>query len=256
MRTRQAKQAMPTNLRVHIAPVGFQFRRITEPLISMQADKAYLVSYGREDDAANFFKQIVKHLEDNYEHIKVEQVFLDIWDLYACIGKFHEIISSEKGNHMYVNVSTGTKITAIAGMLACMLWGATPYYARVSYPSTKESDTLQTEHVSEPDILPTYDINKPKAEFMLVLSLIKQAGGRIRKADLIQKLEELGIIRPRDESKKEFTESAKHSQLRAILRPMETEWNYVRVESSGRRSEVFMTDQGDAALRIFGVTKT
>jgi hypothetical protein len=140
-------------------------------------------------------------------------------------------------------------------MLACMLWGATPYYARVSYPSTKESDALQTEHVLEPDILPTYDINKPRPEFMIVLSLIKQRGGQMRKAELIQKLERLNIIHPRDESRKEFTEGAKHSQLRAILDPMETEWKYVRVESSGRRSDVFLTDHGDAALRIFGVMK-
>lgn len=221
----------------------------------MQADKAYLISYAENDAAAKFFRQIVKHLDDNYEHIKVEEILLDIWNLYACIEKFREIILSEKGNHIYINVSTGTKITAIAGMLACMLWEATPYYARVSYPSTKESDTLQTEHVLEPDILPTYEINKPRAEFMLVLSLINQCGGRIRKAELIQKLERLNIIHPRDESRKEFTEGAKHSQLRAILEPMETEWKYVRIESSGRRSEVFLTDQGDAALRIFGVMK-
>jgi len=243
-------------LRVHIAPVGFQFRRVTEPLIAMQADKAYLISYSQDDAAAKFLRQIVKHLDDNYKHIKVEEVFLDIWNLYACIEKLRDIILSEKGNHIHINVSTGTKITAIAGMLACMLWGATPYYARVSYPSTKESDTLQTEHVLEPDILPTYDINKPRAEFMLVLSLIKQVGGRIRKAELIQKLEHLNVIHPRDESRREFTEGAKHSQLRAILKPMETEWKYVRVESSGRRSDVFLTDQGDAALRIFGVMKT
>lgn len=247
---------MSTNLRVHIAPVGFQFQRVTDPLIKMQADKVYLISYDRDDRAAKFFKQIVKHLLGNYEHIKLEEVFLDIWDLYACIEKFREIVLRERGNHVYINVSTGTKITAIAGMLACMLWGATPYYARVSYPSTNEPDPLQTEHVSDRDILPTYDINKPKAEFMLVLSLIKQSRGQIRKAQLIQELESLDVIHPRDESRKEFTEGAKHSQLRAILNPMENEWKYVRVESSGRRSDVFLTEQGDAALRIFGVMKT
>lgn len=247
---------MPTNLRVHIAPVGFQFRRVTEPLITMQADKVHLISYSRDDDAAKFFKQIVEHLENNYEHIKVEEVFLDIWDLYACIEKFREIILEEKGNHTYINVSTGTKITAIAGMLACMLWGAIPYYVPISYPSPKEPSILQTEHVEEPDILPAYDINKPKREYMLVLSFIKEAGGRMRKARLIEKLEDLDVIRPRDERKTEFTEGAKHSQLRAILKPMETEWKYVRVEASGRRSDVFLTDQGDAALRIFGAMRT
>jgi len=44
----------------------------------------------------------------------------------------------------------------------------------------------------------------------------------------------------------------KHSQLRAIIYPLEKEWGYVKVEYSGRRSEVILTEQGKAALRIFG----
>jgi hypothetical protein len=218
----------------------------------MQADKVYLVSFMEDDEARKFFVQIKKELADKYEHIKVEEVFIDIWDLFACIEKFREIILSERGNHVYVNVSTGTKITAMAGMLACMLWAATPYYARVSYPSLKATIDFHTEHVEDSEVLPVYDINKPKPEFMLVLSIIQQDGGRIRKARLIEKLEKLNIIRIRDERRTELSEAAKHSQLRAILDPMESEWKYLTIEASGRRSEVIITEQGKAALKIFG----
>lgn len=220
----------------------------------MQADKVYLVSFTRDDNAAKYFSRISKNLTQNYKHIKVEEVFVDIWDLYVCIERFREIILDEKGNHVYINVSTGTKITAIAGMLACMLWGATPYYAKVSYPSQTEAADLPTEQVDEPDILPTYEINKPRADFMLVLNLLNQAGGRMRKAQLIKKLEERSVIIGRDTPTKKLSDAAKHSQLRAILQPMEKDWNYVRIEASGRRSEVFVTEQGQKALRIFGVT--
>jgi len=243
---------MPANLRIHIAAVGFEFRRITEPLLHMQADKVYLVSFSENDDATKFFVQIKKELAQKYKHIKVEEIFIDIWDLYACIEKFREIILTEEGNHVYVNVSTGTKITAIAGMLACMLWGATPYYARVSYPSPKPAIDLHTEHVEDPDVLPVYGINKPRPEFMLALSIIEQNGGRMRKARLIEKLEGLGVIGIRDERKTELSEPAKHSQLRAILEPMESDWKYVTVQARGRRSEVIVTEQGRAALKIFG----
>lgn len=77
----------------------------------------------------------------------------------------------------------------------------------------------------------------------------------MRKAHLIEKLESLGIIRLRDERKSSLTEAAKHSQLRAIIEPLETEWKYVRVEASGRRSEVILTEQGKTALRIFGTQR-
>ena len=73
----------------------------------------------------------------------------------------------------------------------------------------------------------------------------------MRKRELIQELVKLKIIRPKEYKK--LTVAAKHSQLRAILNPLEKEWDYVKVEYSGRRSEVILTEQGKAALRIFGV---
>lgn len=45
----------------------------------------------------------------------------------------------------------------------------------------------------------------------------------------------------------------KHSQLRAILDPMETKWKFVEIESSVGRSDVSITENGKTALKIFGV---
>lgn len=129
---------MLPKLRVHISPVGFEFKRVTEPLIKMQADKVYLVSYQKHDSAQQFLEQIKKELGTKYSHILVKELFIDTWDLYQCIEKFREIIHNEKGNQVYFNVSTGTKITAIAGMLSCMLWNASPYYAKVDYLASKK----------------------------------------------------------------------------------------------------------------------
>ena len=115
---------METNLRIHISPVGFEFKRVTEPLIRMKADKVYLVSYQEKDSGEQYLQLIKKELSENYKHIRIEEIFIDIWDLYQCIEKFRKIILLEGNNHVYINVSTGTKITAIAGMFSCMLWNA------------------------------------------------------------------------------------------------------------------------------------
>jgi CRISPR locus-related DNA-binding protein len=245
---------MSGNLRVHIAPIGFEFLRITEPLIRMQADKVYLVTYQADDNAAKFFTKIRKELLQKYKHIKVEEVFIDVWDLYECIQKFREIIQGEKGNHVYINVSTGTKITAIAGMLSCMLWGASPYYAQIQYLAAKEIE-LPTEQVLDLEPLPVYDIRKPTDEEILVLSLLKAAEGKMRKSKLIEKLEGKGKIKIKDETVTKLTDAAKHSQLRAILEPMENKWKFIEVEASGRRSEVSITEKGRTALKIFGLNK-
>jgi hypothetical protein len=74
----------------------------------------------------------------------------------------------------------------------------------------------------------------------------------MRKVRFIEKLETIGVLRLRDENKSAFSEAAKHSQLQAILDPLETECKCVRVDASWRRSEVIMTEQGETALKIFG----
>lgn len=241
---------MPANLRVHIAPVGFEFKRVTEPLVRRQADKVYLVAYGQDDKAQRYMAMIKKELKENYSHIIVKEVYIDIWDLYECIQKFKDIIADEAGNHIYINVSTGTKITAIAGMLSCMLYKAEPYYAKVYFPDQPQT-TIPSEQVDDPETLPVYDINKPDPTFVVVLDLLEKSGGKMRKSKIIEKLEEKGIIRQKDETKVDFTKTAKHSQLRAILDPMEYDWNYITVDAKGRRSEVSITEQGRNARKIF-----
>src|SRR5579875_3908380 len=190
-----------------------------------------------------------------YRHIEVREIFVDVWDLYSCVQKFREIITSEHeaGNHVYVNVSTGTKITAIAGMLACMLWNATPYYAPLSYSNYRiKPDVSSVEQVGDTVVQPVFEAREPKLEALVVLGLIERSGGSIRKKQLIRELEQIGVIKLRDEAKTELTEAAKHSQLRALLDPMQNEWGYVKIEASGRHSTVSLTEKGKTALKIFG----
>ena len=242
---------MATPLRVHIAPIGFEFRRVTVPLIHMRADKVYLVKYKNGDEAANFYGQIEGELGQKYKHIQTEDVQLDIWDLYECIGKFREIMLQEKENHVYVNVSTGTKITAIAGMLSCMLWNAQPYYAPVSYEGRKRIVEV-SELVSDPVTFPAYGIHKPKPESMLILDLLRRHDGTMEKRRIIKELEAVGIIKKATDGEDDLSASAKHSKLRSLLDPMIRDWSLVSVRGSGRKSEVSIEPQGETALKIFG----
>ena len=242
---------MASNLRIHIAPVGFEVRRVTEPLICMRADKVYLVTYTDNDTVSKFFSEIKNELTSKYIHIEVKETYLDVWDLYSCIEEFRKIIFKEAGNNVYINVSTGTKITAIAGMLSCMMWNARPYYVSVSYPK-KETKDIPTEHILNTSVFPTYEINKPKPTFMQILHLLQSHGNSMKKFALIDELEAMGKIRSKSDSGRELDAHAKHSQLRALLDPMEKDWNLITIKASGSRSEVSITEQGETALRVFG----
>ena len=52
------------NLRIHIAPVGFEIDRIIIPAIDQKADKVWLIAHDNvaEDKAAQYREKIVKQL--------------------------------------------------------------------------------------------------------------------------------------------------------------------------------------------------
>src|SRR5436309_2377569 len=119
---------MQKDLRVHISPVGYDFNRVTDPLINGKADRVYLILHETDRGQSKFLTNIKKELQKKIPTVETKEYYLNIWNLYDCVQKFREIITKEKENHVFVNVSTGTKITAIAGMMSCMSFGADPYY--------------------------------------------------------------------------------------------------------------------------------
>ena len=102
---------MKPGLRVHIATVGFQVRRITEPLIRERADKVYLITHSRDDIAAAYLEKIIKILRKE-KYLKIEKRAMNIWDLFECLETYKKIINDEeherdKNSNIFVNVSTG-----------------------------------------------------------------------------------------------------------------------------------------------------
>jgi hypothetical protein len=236
------------NLRIHITAVGFDPpQRVTKPLIDLRADKAHLITH--EDDstkATKVLNDVRSIMSKKMPSCQLEVVKANIWNLESCFKEYRRIFSEEHGNHLYVNVSTGSRFVSIAGMLACMLWDGTPYYAKLDYVNNPD-------RVTETVFLPAYRIRQPDNELMAVLEVLFNNGGKMSKKMLISALQSpdkrLIPIYPEDSSK-----TAPHSKLRAYLEPLEREWGFVLTKSKGRRSEVAITERGKEALQIFGLT--
>lgn len=247
---------MTENLRIHISPIGYDFVRVTDPLIKSKADKVYFILHESDRGQSKFLEQIKKELKTKLPSIKTKEFYLDIWDLYGCVQKYKEVILKEQGNHISVNVSTGTKITAIAGMLSCMSWGASPYYVKFIHPSDSAVKKIQREAVFDKDDLPVFQINQPNATHLEILDLITKSGGKIKKKYLIQALEG-NIIPERSDDGHDLSIQSKHNRLRSMLNSMEKDWGFVTIDSSGGgRSIVSITKQGSQALEIFGKNKS
>ncbi len=240
---------MDSQLRIHVATVDHHIERIIEPMIKLRADKAYIVTYGEKDAAVEFLKKTKNILKKHRIPFKV--LFVDIWDLMACVEKFRDLIFEERGNQIFFNVSTGTKISAISAMLSCMIWNCHPYYAKSEYSEIKIQTKIPIEEINEIVSMPIYKMITPKKEYLQILSILEQNKGKVKKRQLIEELKTLKIIE--SSGVRNLSKPAEHGQLKTILDPM-IKMEYVSVETIGRNSIVTITHQGKNTLKIFGIS--
>src|SRR5207245_8010793 len=109
------------NLRVHIAPVGFEIDRIAIPAKQMKADRVWLLMHldPAKDRALGYMEKIRAILKK--EKIDVNLAYTDRFDLFKILRAVREIVEKEKDNNFLINCSSGSKIKAIACMMACMM---------------------------------------------------------------------------------------------------------------------------------------
>jgi CRISPR locus-related DNA-binding protein len=239
-----------TGLRIHIAPVGFKVNRVTEPIIRERADKVYLITHSNQDKAVPHLEKILKILKKE-KFLQIQKRYTNIWDFFECLQTYKQIMKEEQDRgHIYINLSTGSQIMSIAGMIACMIWGGTPYYAHIDYDNIKKdpADGLPEVKVDAIDELPVYSLSRPRLESLALLQILSKAGGNIKKSKLIEKLEEINLI------DKKQSVAAKHSRLKALLHPITggIDDPLVEVEYRGKQSNVILTAQGESTLKIFG----
>ena len=245
--------------RIHIAPVGFEVERIVDPILAERADRVYLLTRRADDAAAPFLKEVVRRIQAGDEGIDLRIEPAEIWDVFGALGVYRRIFEQEGRTDRHagdvvpirVNVSTGTKITAIAGTLACMLWRGEPYYVQVSkawYSGLDPTVRPVNDVVSRVDPVSVYELRAPGRELVEVLEALDRHGGSLRKRDLIRDLR----LDAADGAARPPTPQAQHSRLRHRLEPLELRWGFVALESGGRRGRVRLTPQGRLALALFG----
>ncbi|MBN2733694.1 MAG: hypothetical protein JXQ82_02400 [Methanomicrobiaceae archaeon] len=245
--------------RVHIAPVGYEIDRVVLPLIEMEADKVYLITEKvKEDDTGLYYlNDIEKKLLAQKKPVEIEKRGTDIVgrDLYDTLRVYRQIAEEESSNHIFINVSTGTKIHSIAGMMTCMIFKNvnnqfTPYYVvPADYDNEPEFGQQISIGCKEIKKMPNYRIEKPPEELIDVLEIISKTQNKyplISKKILIEELESSGMKLLNDKSKEGLV--AKYNALqRKYINPL-IEWDYIRLEKNGSRPIIKMTQEGINAL--------
>lgn len=246
MQTIHTMMTSLTNLRIHIAPVGFEIDRIVIPAKKMKADKVCLLMHGdpAKDKAKGYMEKIRAELKK--DKIEVEVVYSDRFDLFKILKSVKEIVQKEKENGIFVNLSSGSKIQAIACMMACMMFQGknklTPYYAEPESYATVKGAQLSS-GLKTIVQLPAYEIHTPKPVLVQALKIIKEQGGKITKKEMARLAHEnkLIVVNAREEN---FQQARFASLDKNIIQPLLREWKFVEIEQIGRNRWIKITPEG------------
>jgi hypothetical protein len=254
------KRSLIDTLRVHIAPVGFEVDRIVLPAIRKKADRVWLITDkpSHEDKGSPYAEAIEKKLKASNIDCNLQSA--DRTDLFDTLRALRTIIFHEKGNHILVNVSVGSKIQAIASMMACMMFRdmATikPYYVvPEKYANLlEEKKNQETEGMKDIITLPEYKIEIPSEKLIECMHMISQhKGNKITKRELKDLALNKSLIQvgKKDEQDKEARkdQAAYMALNKNLIEPL-MDWKFIDVEKIGSRHIVSLTDEGVNALRF------
>ncbi len=246
--------------RIHVAVQGLEIDRIMEPIINSKADKAHILIF-RDEKTERFMKQhriIKENLEKN--KIEVETVGVEIHDYNDLIQTFSKIIKTERKQHesceIFLNLSVGTKISAIAGMDACRLWGCTPYYViPEEYAPENQAKESLSKGVKEIIHPPLFEMVKPENNLIEALKLLDLKKGWMYKKEFKKKLLEKKMLRVQKkyaDPKEQAKVSAEYMALNhQYIKPLEDAWKFIQQEKVGRNIRLTITNRGREALEIF-----
>jgi len=238
--------------RVQIAPLGYEYARVLEPIYHYKADKVVLLRHlSEEDHEAEFQRELVQTLREN-ERIELETRECDLFDIDSAVEAFVSAIERYESDDVLVNVATGSKLTAIAGMMACQSTSATPFYVSPQFHNSDEAREAPQEplvdSVGEMFDLPVFQLEGPSSDQLSILAYLREDDGATKK-ELIQHARghSLSFI---TNSKSKSEEGLYRLLETHIIAPL-TDSDYVHIEKDGRKKRVYLNERGRDALRVF-----
>ncbi|RLI93374.1 MAG: hypothetical protein DRO89_00175 [Candidatus Altiarchaeales archaeon] len=245
-----------SELDVHIVPIGLEIDRAVMPLKKLNADKVYLLTQEKENGASRYFlTEIRKRIEGDCPHLKggiIIEKYEEWNDLSGIMSKICEIVRYERlqGNRVFINISSGGKLTGIAGAIISLMYDVRAYYVIPEvYNDRERREPLTTGYRTTLE-LPKFRIEKPDDRLVYVLWIINKYG-RTTQKKIVEELIDKGLMRSIGENGKELSKHALYGIFwRNFLRPIE-EKGWIKREGQRRSAKVHLTEEGKNVLRIF-----
>jgi len=270
--------------RVHIVPLGYEYDRIVEPL-RRSADLVYLLvddpTRGNETGTVDFDAPCTSQETDSASWIdstEYQREVRDEIDSFASVGGYpvqitdfydvmgvvttiaaHHNAGSPSGDNVYVNISSGPHVAAVAAAVGCMAVGARPYSIEPEEHAYDRQVKPQSKGAKSFEEIPMHPIKSPSRDQITVLRFVSEQtdkGYSVNKSSIIRHFEsgsnnsEAGLACLRGTEKK--TKSSKYGQLDSKVLNVLNKNGYINIEKRGRSKYVEITDSGQNILIAFG----
>jgi hypothetical protein len=245
-------------LRTHIAPVGFEVDRIVLPAIKMRAERVILVvNESSQDKAERFYKEVRKSLEN--ARITTEIVKVPFFNLMENIKLYTELIKNNRDQQLSLNISSGSKIQALAGFIAAMSAKSQgifviTYYVEPDKYTEDPPESPISRGCKRVDDLPIFPLHTPSREIQHAMVLLSRKS--YYKLELAIELAKTNLLTKNliGEDGKPIDEKARISLQNLvdnrILQPMVHD-KYATAEKVGRKVKITLTDFGREASNLY-----
>lgn len=235
---------------VHIAPLGYEYDRIVGPVEEYDVDVVYLLEHDDRVTAPEYHDEVRDRVAELGASLRSRSV--DLFDIYDVLGVVTTLVAEHDDDIVRVNVSSGSKLSAVGATIACMCTDATAYYVHPEGYRYADREERQSYGYADDEVLPTYPIESPTADQVAVMDFLAERNTdayTVKKKDIIEFAEEEGLSFVTDSDP--ANDKAKFALLNANVVDPLLDDGYVAVEDVGRRKQVTLTDTGEDALRAF-----
>ncbi|MFA9518643.1 DUF6293 family protein [Halopenitus sp. H-Gu1] len=238
--------------RIHIVPLGYEEDRIVKPVLSYDADEVLLLEPDPDSEEIHrpeYHERVRDQLRN--AGIEIETIECNIFNLYSSLGTIAELANEFREHNVYVNLASGSKVTAIGGMIACMATGAIPYYVRAeTYAGGDERPVASG--VKKIETLPKYHIEEPEPQHISILDYVT-TNEPVTKHNLIEygKHKELPFIARYDADGVQNPDRGYYRRLNTqIINPLLNR-GFIDVEKHSKYQYVTVTESGSNQLQAF-----
>ncbi len=259
---------------VHIVFNCEEEDRIIKPILDNKPSKIYYFTAiirqtGQKDVYMEYFNKNRALLEQEIPHIKIIQKEVDYTNYIEVIQELSKIINQERESNplskIYINVSSGSKMTSNASVEASKLWNANIYYVfSTQYDPVGNGPRHKGEMIIKTPI--TFPINKPNDEIIKVIKFIELCIENkykdkefeikekfISKKDLIEKMKNEGYLtlqkKNKDARKEKSSMYMNFNQK--FVKILADELKYIEISSDKRNKKVSLTSAGKQVCEIF-----